>query len=210
MQVGRGSYDIYQNSLNWTNGLQVGGGLLGLGGNLPIWRRLPAEVATTDPVTQAGQGISNWLGEGARVLRNDARGFVILSRDGLRRFRVDFAGPGTPLHTHTWKCGTRHARNGLTQSLVDIGFLLLEELNMAAYEAIANRPGAYRVVLEERAEGVYVNVFEHPSSTEPYIDILQSDLKMAMRACYQDYGIEEHQWRPIPDVDWHAPAAGES
>ena len=95
MQVGRGSYDIYQNSLNWTNGL------LGLGGNLPIWRRLPAEVATTDPVTQAGQGISNWLGEGARVVRDDARGFVILSRDGLRRFRMDFAGPGTPpAHAH--------------------------------------------------------------------------------------------------------------
>jgi len=107
VQVGRGSYDIYQNSLNWTNGLPVGGGLLGLGGNLPIWRRLPAEVATTDPVTQAGQGISNWLGEGARVVRDDARGFVILSRDGLRRFRMDFAGPGTPLHTHTSKCGTQ-------------------------------------------------------------------------------------------------------
>jgi hypothetical protein len=35
VQVGRGSYDIYQNSLNWTNGLPVGGGLLGLGGNYP-------------------------------------------------------------------------------------------------------------------------------------------------------------------------------
>jgi len=76
---------------------------------------------------------------------------------------------------------------------------------MACYEAIANRPGVYRVVLEEGAEGVYVNVFEHASSTEPYIDILQDDLEMAKRACYQDYGIQEHQWRPIPDVDWHAP-----
>jgi hypothetical protein len=76
---------------------------------------------------------------------------------------------------------------------------------MACYEVIANRPGAYRVVLEERAEGVYVNVFEHASSTEPYIDILQDNLEMAKRACCQDYGIEEHQWRLIPDVDWHAP-----
>ena len=76
---------------------------------------------------------------------------------------------------------------------------------MASYEAIANRPGAYRVVLEERAEGVYVNVFEHASSTEPYIDILQDDLEMAIRSCKHRYGIEEHQWRLIPDVDWHAP-----
>ncbi len=74
-----------------------------------------------------------------------------------------------------------------------------------AYEAIANQPGAYRVVLEERAEGVYVNVFENASSTEPYIDILQSDLAMAKRACKQDYGIDDDQWVLIPDVDWHAP-----
>jgi len=81
---------------------------------------------------------------------------------------------------------------------------------MAAYEAIADRPGAYRVVLEERAEGVYVNVFADASSSNPYIDILQSDLAMAKRVCRQDYGIEEHQWRQIPDIDWHAPEPGES
>jgi hypothetical protein len=57
--------------------------------------------ATPNPVIQVGEGISNWLGQGARVVRNDAGGFVILSRDGLRRFRIDFAGPGTPpAHAH--------------------------------------------------------------------------------------------------------------
>jgi hypothetical protein len=73
------------------------------------------------------------------------------------------------------------------------------------YEAIANRPSAYRVVLEERAESVYVNVLESASSSEPYIDMLQSDLIMAKRACKQDYGIEDYQWHQIADVDWHAP-----
>jgi hypothetical protein len=41
VQVGRGGYDIYENGLNWANGLQVGTGLLGLGGNYTTWRRLP-------------------------------------------------------------------------------------------------------------------------------------------------------------------------
>lgn len=73
------------------------------------------------------------------------------------------------------------------------------------YEAIANRPGAYWVVLEERSQGIYVNVMDSPESTEPYIDILQGDLATAMRVCAEDYGIQEHQWVVIPDVDWHAP-----
>jgi hypothetical protein len=42
VQVGRGSYDIYVNGLTWTNGLQVGIALFGLGGNYTTWRRLPA------------------------------------------------------------------------------------------------------------------------------------------------------------------------
>jgi hypothetical protein len=73
------------------------------------------------------------------------------------------------------------------------------------YEAFTNRPGAYRVVLEERAEGVYVNVFESPSAIETYIDILQPDLEIAKLSCAEDYGIEENQWRQAPEVDWHAP-----
>jgi hypothetical protein len=75
------------------------------------------------------------------------------------------------------------------------------------YEAIVNQPGAYRVSLEERQEGVYVNVFESPSATEPYIDILQTNLDMAKRACKEDYGIEDHQWHEIVDEPWHAPGS---
>ena len=79
------------------------------------WNRTANRAATAEEAaaaTQAvaaaraaaapiGEGISNWLGPGARVVRDDAGGFVILSRDGLRRFRMDFAGPGTPpAHAH--------------------------------------------------------------------------------------------------------------
>ena len=75
------------------------------------------------------------------------------------------------------------------------------------YEAFSSVPGAYRVVLEERAEGVYVNVLESPSAIEPYIDMLQPDLEIAKLSCRKNYGIEDHQWRQASDVDWHAPAS---
>jgi RHS repeat-associated protein len=42
VQAGRGGWDISQHGLTWTNGLQVVGSLLGLGGNYTTWRRLPA------------------------------------------------------------------------------------------------------------------------------------------------------------------------
>jgi len=41
-----------------------------------------------------------------------------------------------------------------------------------AYEAIVGRPGVYRVFLEERAEGVYINVFDSANAKEPYKDWL--------------------------------------
>ena len=52
-------------------------------------------------VARVGDRITTWLGPRARVLRSDARGLVIQSRDRLRQFRIDFAGPGTPpAHAH--------------------------------------------------------------------------------------------------------------
>ena len=44
VQVGRGSWDICNNGLDWGNGLQVSAGLLGLGGNYTTWRRLRGNV----------------------------------------------------------------------------------------------------------------------------------------------------------------------
>lgn len=73
------------------------------------------------------------------------------------------------------------------------------------YEAIPNKPGAYKVILEERAEGVYVNVIESASAIEPYIDILQPNLEIAKMACREDYGISDDQWVVAPKVGWHAP-----
>jgi uncharacterized protein RhaS with RHS repeats len=51
VQASRGGYDIYENGLTWTNGLQVVGSLLGLGGNYTTWRRLPAGGAPNTPKT---------------------------------------------------------------------------------------------------------------------------------------------------------------
>jgi len=56
VQAGRGGYDIYENGLTWTNGLQVIGSLLGLGGNYTTWRRLPG-AAPRQIAPASGQGM---------------------------------------------------------------------------------------------------------------------------------------------------------
>jgi hypothetical protein len=117
--VGRGLVDMPQVTrhgggtprLDWSQGMlwhgptlhnsiDLGAGLLGLGGNTILLRPRPG-VPQVTPVAEVGQGVANWLGPGARVLRDDAGGFVIISQDRLRKFRIDFRGPGTPpAHGH--------------------------------------------------------------------------------------------------------------
>jgi hypothetical protein len=71
-----------------------------------------------------------------------------------------------------------------------------------ALEAIINRQGVYRVVLEEYSEGVYVLVYDSPDAPKgPCEDHLQNDWPMAKRAAFQDYGIADHQWKEIPDTN---------
>ncbi|ODA33653.1 hypothetical protein [Planctopirus hydrillae] len=71
------------------------------------------------------------------------------------------------------------------------------------YQVILNKQGAYRILLEERPEGVYVNVFENEASSGPYKDWLQDNLEMAMRACEQDFRVARDQWREVPDEIYH-------
>jgi hypothetical protein len=75
-----------------------------------------------------------------------------------------------------------------------------------ALQVILNSPGVYRIVLEQCAEGVYVNVFESDSSLGPDKDWLQDDLEMAMRSCEQDFGVAREQWQAVPDESWHSSA----
>lgn len=72
-----------------------------------------------------------------------------------------------------------------------------------SYEAILNRPGVYRILLEDAPEGTYVNVFDSPTSPGPYRDVLQDDVAMAKRACKLDYNVQEWEWRQVPDEAWH-------
>ena len=72
-----------------------------------------------------------------------------------------------------------------------------------AYQVILDCPGVYRVLLEERAEGTYVYVFDEAAARGPCEDYLQDDLEMAMRACQQDFGIHREQWQVVPDEKWH-------
>jgi hypothetical protein len=69
-----------------------------------------------------------------------------------------------------------------------------------ALEAILNRPGVYRIVLEEYPEGVYVLVYDSIEAPRgPRKDYLQDDWNMAKIAALEDYGITDDQWKEIPD-----------
>ena len=72
-----------------------------------------------------------------------------------------------------------------------------------ALEAIVDREGVYRVVLEEYPEGVYVLGFDTPESRSPCEDHLQNDWAMAKRAALQDYGIADGMWKEIPDTHFN-------
>jgi tetratricopeptide (TPR) repeat protein len=52
-------------------------------------------------VVQLEKNISDWLGEGTKLIRNKAGDPVFLSKDGLKRVRFDFNNPhGDKLHLH--------------------------------------------------------------------------------------------------------------
>ncbi|MCL2701301.1 MAG: hypothetical protein FWE88_06365 [Phycisphaerae bacterium] len=72
-----------------------------------------------------------------------------------------------------------------------------------ALEAIVNREGVFRVVLEEQPEGVYVYVFDTPENPWPYRDHLQNDWPMAKHAASEDYETTEDMWTEIPDTHIH-------
>ncbi len=70
-------------------------------------------------------------------------------------------------------------------------------------ERILDRPGVFRVVLELREEGVYVNVFQTPESDWPEIDHLAPTFRGALYTAKRDYGIEFDEWNVAPDGYWH-------
>jgi RHS repeat-associated protein len=103
VQAGRGSYDIYENGLTWTNGLQVVGSLLGLGGNYATWRRLPGgapnsngsqtSAATGPALPSTAHGAERIAGAGAtrggvlsETVINQTRqsGRVMIQADGAK------------------------------------------------------------------------------------------------------------------------------
>ena len=71
------------------------------------------------------------------------------------------------------------------------------------YETILNRPGAYRILLETRKEGVYINIFENQASPGPYMDYLQDSLAIAQEWCKKRYSVNSEDWRDVPDEPWH-------
>jgi len=69
-----------------------------------------------------------------------------------------------------------------------------------ALEAIVNRDGVFRVVLEEYPEGVYVLVFDTPEAKWPCRDNLQADWAMAKRSALRRWGISDKMWKEISDT----------
>jgi hypothetical protein len=72
-----------------------------------------------------------------------------------------------------------------------------------AHEAVLDRPDVYRVLLEEYPEGTYVNVFQSSTAPGPYRDYLQPTLQIAKHMCLDDFGIQETDWRQVPNANWH-------
>lgn len=69
-----------------------------------------------------------------------------------------------------------------------------------ALQAIVQRQGVHRVVLEQYPEGVYLLVFDAAESKWPCRDNLQNDWAMAKRAASQDYAVAENMWQEVPDT----------
>ena len=67
-----------------------------------------------------------------------------------------------------------------------------------ALEAIINRDGVYKVVLQERPEGVYVFLFPSPENRMSLRDDLQDDWTIAKRCSARRYGTTEDMWRKFP------------
>jgi len=72
-----------------------------------------------------------------------------------------------------------------------------------ALEAVINRQGIYRVVLEAYPEGVYVLVFDTSDAKWPCRDNLQNDWGMAKRSAQHRYGIADADWKEIPDTHFN-------
>ena len=55
---------------------------------------------TSPQVREAYNSVKDWLGEGCKMVRNDERGIVLMSEDGLRKFRTDLLDKKYPPHVH--------------------------------------------------------------------------------------------------------------
>ena len=65
-------------------------------------------------VQEAYASAKDWLGEGCRMVRNDKQGMVLVSKDGLRKFRTDLLDKKYPPHVHL-----EELRNGGWQDAVE-------------------------------------------------------------------------------------------
>jgi hypothetical protein len=101
-------------------------------------------------------------------------------------------------HHQLGRCFTTRFR------VITVFLFSLKNLPMA-FEAIVSQVGVYRVFLEERAEGVYVNVFEAQDSGEPIKDWLAPHFEGAKLLGKEEYGIQEADWKQVPNEPWHAP-----
>jgi hypothetical protein len=71
--------------------------------------------AKVTKVVQLEKKVSEWLGEGAKFIRNEAGDSVFLSKDGLRCVRFDFnrTKPHNNLHAHVEiKVGGKWVKSG--------------------------------------------------------------------------------------------------
>lgn len=66
---------------------------LGAGRGIQVFQRWRLARESARRVADASNKISDWLGPGARAVKNDADDLVLLSKDGTRRVRFDVNRP---------------------------------------------------------------------------------------------------------------------
>jgi hypothetical protein len=163
VQVGRGGYDIYENGLTWANGLQVGTGLLGLGGNYTTWRRLPRNLPNVP--WSYGPLPSNYLGATDRfgniTIRPGLSGQALIDtvrHESVHRFFSPRYGPLRELRADIGMLGyershfLRYLEEALAQTYATRSLLqgLRHPLN-GAYQL-----SVWRVILEGGGYGIIV------------------------------------------------------
>ena len=68
---------------------------------------------------------------------------------------------------------------------------------MKSEVSFVNGSGLYKIELVEKAEGIYVYVYERDTSEFPERDYLDDTWQMARERCLEDYAVPLESWTQV-------------